>query len=80
MIKMTKSLFINFQTRKSKKKFTILDDLYDQVMQFIEYKINSNTYTEKTFVTPTDKLINGYFVYDLTRSTLQKKLTRKFVK
>ena len=31
--------------------FTILDDLYDQVMQFIEHKINNNTYKEKTFAT-----------------------------
>ena len=37
-------------------------------------KISQDTYNEKTFITPTGKSIKGHFVFDLTRSKLQKKI------
>ena len=49
-------------------------------MKFKEHKINNKTYKEKTIITPTDKSIKGDFVFDLTRSILQKKFSRKFAK
>ena len=49
-------------------------------MEFKEHKISNNTYKEKTFITPTGKSIKGHFVFDLARSILQKKFSRKFAK
>ena len=49
-------------------------------MEFKEHKINNGTYIEKVFITPTGKSIKGHFVFDLTRSMLQKKFSRKFAK
>ena len=43
-------------------------------------KISQDTYNEKIFITPTGKSIKGHFVFDLTRSKLQKKFSRKFAK
>ena len=48
-------------------------------MEFKEKKISQDTYNEKVFITPTGKSIKGHFVFDLTRSKIQKKL-RKFGK
>ena len=42
--------------------------------------ISQDTYSEKKIITPTGKSIIGNFVFDLTRSKLQKKLSRKFAK
>ena len=75
-----KSVFYYANKKNQRKKFTILDELYNQVMEFKEHKISNNTYKEKTFVTPTGKSIKGHFVLDLTRSILQKKFSRKFAK
>ena len=49
-------------------------------MEFKEHKINNGTYNEKVFITTTGKSIKGHFVFDLTRSMLQKKFSRKFAK
>ena len=35
-------------------------------------KISQDTCNEKIFITPTGKSIKGHFVFDLTRSMLQK--------
>ena len=43
-------------------------------------KISQDTYYKKTFITTTDKLIKGNFIFDLTKSKLQKKISRKFEK
>ena len=43
-------------------------------------KVNFGTYQIKSFTTPTGKTIIGHFVFDLTRSKLQKKISRKFAK
>ena len=43
-------------------------------------KISQDTYNEKTFITHTGKSIKGHFVFNLIRSKLQKKFSRKFVK
>ena len=48
-------------------------------MEFKEIKIIQDTYNEKTFIIPTGKSIKGHFVFDLTRSKLQKN-SRKFTK
>ena len=75
-----KSVFYYTNKKNKRKKFNISDELYNQVMEFKEHKINNNTYKEKTFITHTGKSIKGYFVNDLTRSILQKKFSRKFAK
>ena len=75
-----KSVFYYANKKNQRKKFTISDELYNQVMEFKEHKISNNTYKEKTFITPTGKSIKGHFVFDLTRSKLQKKFSRKFAK
>ena len=43
-------------------------------------KVNNGTYQIRLFTTPTGKTITGHFVFDLTRSKLQKKFSRKFAK
>ena len=75
-----KSVFYYANKKNQRKKFIISDELYDQVMKFKDHKINNGTYIEKIFTTPTGKSIKGHFVFDLTRSILQKKFSRKFVK
>ena len=75
-----KSVFYYANKKNQRKKFTISDELYNQVMEFKEHKISNNTYKEKTFITPTGKSIKGHFVFDLTRSKLQKKFSKKFAK
>ena len=75
-----KSVFYYANKKNQRKKFTISDELYDQVMEFKEHKISNGTYIEKVFITPTGKSIKGHFVFDLTRSMLQKKFSRKFAK
>ena len=49
-------------------------------MNFKEMKVNNRTYQIRSFTTPTGKTITGHFVFDLTRSKLQKKFSRKFAK
>ena len=66
--------------KNQRKKFTISEELYAQVMNFKEMKANNGTYQIRSFTTPTGKTITGHFVFDLTRSKLQKKISRKFVK
>ena len=63
-----------------RRKFTISNCLYEQVMEFKEMKISQDIYNEKKFITPTGKSIKIHFVFDLTRSKLQKKFPRKFVR
>ena len=75
-----KSVFYYANKKNQRKKFTISDELYYQVMEFKEHKISNGTYNEKVFITLTDKSIKGHFVFDLTRSILQKKFSRKFAK
>ena len=75
-----KSVFYYANKKNQRKKFTISDELYDQVMEFKEHKISNGTYNEKVFITPTGKSTKGHFVFDLTRSMLQKKFSRKFAK
>ena len=67
------SVYYYANKKNQRKKFMISNDLYEQVMEFKEMKISQNTYNEKTFITPTGKSIKGHFVFDLTRSKLQKK-------
>ena len=43
-------------------------------------KVNNGTYQIRSFTTPTGKIITGHFVFDLKRSKLQKKFSRKFAK
>ena len=75
-----KSVYYYANKKNQRKKFIISNDLYEQVMEFKEMKINKNTYNEQTFITPAGKSIKGHFVFDLTRSKLQKKFSRKFAK
>ena len=41
-------------------------------------KVNNGAYKIRSFTTPIVKTITNYFVIDLTRSKLQKKISRKF--
>ena len=75
-----KSVYYYFNKKNQRNKFTISNDLYDKVMEYKEMKISQGTYKEKIFITPTGKSIKGHFVFDLTRSKLQKKFSRKFAK
>ena len=79
--KMDKNLFLYYANKKNqRKKFTISEELYTQVMNFKEMKVNNGTYQIRSFITPTGKTITSHFVFDLTRSKLQKKFSRKFAK
>ena len=77
-----KSVYYYYYANKKnqRRKFTISNDLYEQVMEFKEMKISQDTYNEKTYITLTGKSIKGHFSFDLTRSKLQKKFSRKFTK
>ena len=75
-----KSVYYYANKKNQRNKFTISNDLYDKVMEYKEMKISQGTYKEKIFITPTGKSIKGHFVFDLTRSILQKKFSRKFAK
>ena len=56
--------------KNQRKKFTISDELYNQVMEFKEHKIKKQHIQRKDFITPTGKSIKDHFVFDLTRSIL----------
>ena len=72
---------LNYANKKrQRKKFIISEEPYTQVMNFKEMKVNNGTYQIRSFTTPTGKAITGHFVFDLTRSKLQKKFSRKFEK
>ena len=43
-------------------------------------KVNNGTYQIRSFQVPTGKTISGHFVFDLTRSKLQKKFSSLFAK
>ena len=57
-----KSVYYYANKRNQRKKFTISNDLYEQVMEFKEMKISQDTYNEKIFIIPTGKSIKGHFV------------------
>ena len=79
--KMGKNLFCITQTRRIKGRSSLSPkNFYTQVMNFKEMKVNNGTYQIRSFTTPTGKTITGHFVFDLTRSKLQKKFSRKFAK
>ena len=75
-----KSAYYYINKKNQRRKFTISNDLYEQVMEFKEMKISKDTYNEKIFITPTGKSIKDHFVFNLTRSKLQKKFSKKFAK
>ena len=75
-----KSVLYYANKKNQRKKFSISEELYVQVMNFKEMKVNNGTYQIRSFTTPTGKTITGHFVFDLTRSKLQKKISRKFAK
>ena len=75
-----KSVLYYANKKNQRKKFTISEELYAQVMNFKEMKVSNGTYQIRSFTTPTGKTITGHFVFDLTRSKLQKKFSRKFAK
>ena len=70
--------FVN--KKNQSKKFTISNDLYEQVIKFRELKISQDTNYVKAFIIPTGKSIKAHFIFDLTRFKLQKKISRKFAK
>ena len=46
-------------------------------MNFKEMNVNNGTYQIKSITISAGKTITGHFVFDLTRSILQKKFSRK---
>ena len=69
-----KSVLYYANKKNQRKKFTISDELYAQVMNIKKMKVNNGTYQIKSFTTPTGKTITGHFVFDLTRSKFQESL------
>ena len=49
-------------------------------MEFKEFKLNHDKYKERSFTTSTGWMIEGHFVFDLTRSKLQKEIFKKVLK
>ena len=66
---------INYYSNKKnqRKKFTILDDLYNKVIEFKSTKERQGKHIEKTVTTPTGKEIVRHFIFNLTKSQLEKK-------
>ena len=78
-ITITKNQYYTIQKKKNqRKRIIIADDLYDQVIDFKNFKIENGKYNERSLTTSTGKTLTGHFVFDLTRSKLQKKFSRKF--
>ena len=75
-----KSVLYYANKKNQRKRITIADDLYDQVIDFKNFKIENGKYHERSLTTSTGKTLTGHFVFDLTRSKLQKKFSRKFKK
>ena len=65
-----KSVLYYANKKNQRKKFTISEELYAQVMNFKEMKVNNWTYQIRSFTTSTGKTVTGYFVFDLTRSNI----------
>ena len=53
-----KSVLYYANKKNQRKKFTIFEELYSQVMNFKEMKVNNRTYQIRSFTTPTGK--NNY--------------------
>ena len=70
--KSKKNCIVLCKQKNQKKRFTISEELYNQVMMLKNMKVNNGKYEVRSYTTPTGKLITGHFVFDLTRSKLQK--------
>ena len=75
-----KSLLYYANKKNQRKRITIADDICEQVVDFKNFKIENGRYHERSLTTSTGKTLTGQFVFDLTRSKLQKKFSRKFKK
>ena len=75
-----KSLLYYANNKNQRKRITIADDLYEQVIDYKNFKIENGRYHERSLTTSTGKTLTGHFVFDLTRSKLQKKFSRKLIK
>ena len=76
----TKICFVLCKQEESKEEVHFSEELFTQVMNFKEMKVNNGTYQIRSFTTPTGKTTTGHLVFYLTRSKLQKKFSRKFAK
>ena len=54
-----KSVLYYENKKDQRKKFTISEELYVQVMDFKEKKVNNGTYLIRSFTNPIDKIITG---------------------
>ena len=75
-----KSVLYYANKKNQRKRVTIADGLYKQVIDSKNFKIENGSYHERSLTTSTGKTLTEHFVFDLTRSKLQKKLSRKFKK
>ena len=75
-----KSVLYYANKKNQRKRITIADDLYEQVIDLKNFKIDNERYYERRLTTSTGKTLTGHFVFDLTSSKLQKKFSKKFKK
>ena len=75
-----KSVLYYTNKKNKKKRITIADDLFEQIIYFKIFKIENGRYHERSLTTSTGNTLTGHFEFDLTRSKLRKKFSRKFKK
>ena len=62
-----KSVLYYANKKNQRKRITIADDLYDQVIDFKNFKIENGKYHERSLTTSTGKTLTGHFVFDSIR-------------
>ena len=62
-----KSVLYYANKKNQRKRVTIADDIYKQVIDLKNFKIENGSYHERSLTTSTGKTLTGHFVYDLTR-------------
>ena len=75
-----KSVLYYANKKNQRKRITIADDLYEQVIDFKHFKIENGRYHERSLTTSAGRTLAGHFEFDLTRSKLQKKFSKEFKK
>ena len=65
-----KNFIILCKQKNQKKRLTISEELYNEVMILKNMKVNNKKYEVRSYTTPTGKLITNHFVFDPTRSKL----------
>ena len=74
-----KSVLYHSKKKNQRKWITITDDLYDRVIDFKIFKIENGEYHERSLTNSTGKHWQD-ILFNLAKSKLRKKLSRKFKK